>query len=176
MLLLLPEMPLSSVDLSLLHVDLWLSPRPRASRVHFQPVLFPPDIRVDTSHPAPHQILIEWFTSDSLETIIPLFPRQDWWGWAYPSTATKVVNRTFFPPLDFLSRKKLRSSFSFTLLCFGQAQIVKVSWLFQRTRIASLEACPLQAWGWRVTPCLKPLPQKRMEQPSSTTAPEKPLY
>lgn len=175
MLLLLPEMPLSSVDLSLLHVDLWLSPRPRASRVHFQPILLPPDIRVDTSHPTLHQILIEWFTSDS-ETIRPLCPRQDWWGWAYPSAATKVVNRTFFPPLDFLSRKKLRSSFCFTLLCFGQAQIVKVSWLFQRTRIASLEACPLQAWGWRVTPCLKPLPQKRMEQPSSTTAPEKPLY
>ena len=69
----------------------------------------------------------EWFTSDSIETIIPLFPWQDWRGWAYPSAAIKVVNRTFFPPLDFLSRKKLKSSFCFTSLCFGQAQIVKVS-------------------------------------------------
>lgn len=122
--------------------------------------------------PNPHWVVHIWLTRNNHT----LFLWQDWRGWAYPSAAIKVVNRTFFPPLDFLSRKKLKSSFCFTSLCFGQAQIVKVSWLFQRIRNVSLEACPLQAWGWRVTPCLKPLPQKKMEQPSSTTAPEKPLY
>lgn len=175
-LLLLPEMPLSRVDLSLQHVASCDSALvPEHPEHNSSPHCFllrslmdkPPHApKIFKAHPRlVHQEQLHLFFLDRI-----------WEGGSTPVQPPKqqlLVRTSLFLWVSWAGKT---SEFILLYLALFWSGTNKVSWLFQKSPIVSLGAHPLKAWGWKVTPLLMPLPQKRMEQPSRATAPKKHLY
>ena len=154
---------------------LWLCPSPRAFIAYFQPSSLPPETpngqaphppKIFKAHPClVHQKQLHLFFLDKIWESGPT-PVQ-------PPKQQLLVRTSLFLWVSWAGKT---SEFILLYLALFWSGTNKVSWLFQKSPIVSLEAHPLQAWGWKVTPLFMPLPQERMEQPSKATAPKKHLY